>query len=275
MPIHIDIVNRKGARKVSDIPEEVLTLLNEGEIESVNLTEWLGINHITLVKHVLPNVGLSHKLESIVEEMLKQNAESGMKAIRLTGELLNTAIEEENDQTKEGIIKKFATHPSDSVRCWAAFMNKNGNSSLKEKLAYIYPFAGDHHFGVREISWMSIREDIAQHLDESIELLTEWAKEEDENIRRFSMEVIRPRGVWAKHIEDLKQNPSKALPILNQLKSDPSKYVQDSVGNWLNDASKTQPDFVMMLCEKWSNESDTKETSKIIKKAKRTIMKGN
>lgn len=120
---------------------------------------------------------------------------------------------------------------------------------------------------------MSIREDIAQHLDESIELLTEWAKEEDEKIRRFSMEVIRPRGVWAKHIEDLKQNPSKALPILNQLKSDPSKYVQDSVGNWLNDASKTQPDFVMMLCEKWSKESDTKETSKIIKKAKRTIMK--
>jgi len=89
------------------------------------------------------------------------------------------------------------------------------------------------------------------------------------------MEVIRPRGVWAKHIEDLKQNPSKALPILNQLKSDPSKYVQDSVGNWLNDASKTQPDFVMMLCEKGSKESDTKETSKIIKKAKRTIVKGN
>ncbi|UZM97926.1 hypothetical protein OL548_23810 [Lysinibacillus sp. MHQ-1] len=42
MPIHIDIVNRKGARKVSEIPEDVLTLLNEGEIESVNLTEWLG-----------------------------------------------------------------------------------------------------------------------------------------------------------------------------------------------------------------------------------------
>ncbi|UZM97925.1 hypothetical protein OL548_23805 [Lysinibacillus sp. MHQ-1] len=39
--------------------------------------------------------------------MLKQNAESGMKAIRLTGELLNTAINEENERTKEDIIKKI------------------------------------------------------------------------------------------------------------------------------------------------------------------------
>ena len=273
MPIHVDILNRKGARKVSDIPEEVLMLLNQGEIESVNLTEWLAINHITLLKNVLPKVGLHNKLESIVSEMLKQDAESGMKAIRLTGELLNKVIDEENEQKKGELIKKFTTHPSDSVRCWAAFMNRNDDSSLEEKLAYIYAFAGDHHFGVREISWMSIREDISQNLDESIELLTAWAKKDDENIRRFSIEVIRPRGVWAKHIEVLKQTPNKALPILNQLKSDPSKYVQDSVGNWLNDASKTQPDFVITLCEKWSKESDTKATAKIIKKAQRTIMK--
>jgi len=273
MPIHVDILNRKGARKVSDIPEEVLMLLNQGRIESVNLTEWLAINHITLLKNVLPKVGLHNKLESIVSEMLKQDAESGMKAIRLTGELLNKVIDEENEQKKGVLIKKFTSHPSDSVRCWAAFMNRNDDSSLEEKLAYIYAFAGDHHFGVREIAWMSIREDISQNLDESIELLTAWAKKDDENIRRFSIEVIRPRGVWAKHIEVLKQTPNKALPILNQLKSDPSKYVQDSVGNWLNDASKTQPDFVITLCEKWSKESDTKATSKIIKKAQRTIMK--
>lgn len=34
----------------------------------------------------------------------------------------------------------------------------------------------------------------------------------------------------------------------------------------LNDANKTQPEFVKTLCEKWKNESPTKETACIIKK---------
>lgn len=273
MKIDQAVIDRKGARKASSIPEEVRTLLNQGKIESVNLTEWLAVNHIYLLEAVLPNIGLGHKLKSVISEMKKQKVESGMKAIRLTGELLYQAINEENEKKRKDTIGKLSNHQSDSVRCWASFMNKDPNITLAEKLAYIYPFAADHHFGVREIAWMAIREDLSIRLDKSIELLTEWAESFDENIRRFSIEAIRPRGVWAKHIEALKQEPSKALPILNLLKSDPSKYVQDSVGNWLNDASKSQPDFVIEICDIWSQESDTKATAKIIKKAKRTIMK--
>ncbi|WP_017473121.1 DNA alkylation repair protein [Amphibacillus jilinensis] len=273
MKIDQAVVDRKGARKASSIPEEVRTLLNQGKIESVNLTEWLAVNHIYLLEAVLPNIGLGHKLKSVISEMKKQKVESGMKAIRLTGELLYQAINEENEKKRKDTIGTLSNHQSDSVRCWASFMNKDPNITLAEKLAYIYPFAADHHFGVREIAWMAIREDLSIRLDKSIELLTEWAESSDENIRRFSIEAIRPRGVWAKHIEALKQEPSKALPILNLLKSDPSKYVQDSVGNWLNDASKSQPDFVIEICDIWSQESDTKATAKIIKKAKRTIMK--
>ena len=99
--------------------------------------------------------------------------------------------------------------------------------------------------------------------------------DENENIRRFASEVSRPRGVWCKHIEELKRTPELALSILEPLKSDESKYVRDSVGNWLNDASKTQPDFVKKLCECWENESTTNETKYIIKKALRTINKSS
>lgn len=63
------------------------------------------------------------------------------------------------------------------------------------------------------------------------------------------------------------------MPILEPLKSDNSKYVQDSVGNWLNDASKTQLVFVKELCKRWDMESDTKQTKYIIKKALRSIDK--
>lgn len=269
------ILSRKGAKKVNEIPKEVLQLLQQGKLESVNLTEWLAINHIELLKNLLPSIGLKDSLEFIVAELEKQNVETGMKVIRIIGTLLDKVIREESERKKEDLLLKLSNHISDSVRCWAAFMNKKTNNTLKDKLTYILPFAADHHFGVREIAWMSIREDLSQNIEKSVELLVEWAKSEDENIRRFSVESIRPRGVWSKHIETLKQEPDKALPILNLLKSDPSKYVQDSVGNWLNDASKTKPDWVINLCEEWAKDTDIKSTSRIIKKAKRTILKNN
>ncbi|MCW4356959.1 DNA alkylation repair protein [Bacillus altitudinis] len=275
MQISEEIINRKGARKGTDIPHDVLFLLNQGKIESVNLTEWLAVNHLTLLHHVLPSVGLDHHLDGLTSKITQQKAESGMKAIRLIGQLLDEVLQKENGEKQTEVLQAFTHHVSDSVRCWAAYMNKQRLSTLEEKLAYIQPFAADHHFGVREIAWMSVRESLTDQLDQSIEHLTAWAKSKDENIRRFSVEAIRPRGVWTKHIESLKQEPMRAQPILDLLKSDPSTYVQDSVGNWLNDASKTQPNWVITLCEQWLKDSDTKATSRIVKKAKRTIVKGN
>ena len=49
-----EILNRKGARKVNEVPVEVLKLLTEGKIETVNLTEWLAIDHSILTQKILP-----------------------------------------------------------------------------------------------------------------------------------------------------------------------------------------------------------------------------
>ena len=106
----------------------------------------------------------------------------------------------------------------------------------------------------------------------SIPLMAQWAESDNPNIRRFSCEALRPRGVWCMHIEALKETPEIYLPVLEKLRADPSRYVQDSVGNWLNDASKSRPDFVAAVCERWEKESQIKETQYIIKKASRTIM---
>lgn len=275
MEISEAVLKRKGARRTSEIPNEILMYLQNGQIESVNLIEWQAVNHQSLLRSILPSFKLEENLTFVLSEMEKENAETGMKAIRTASQLLDTVLENESNEKRQDLLTNWAIHTSDSVRCWAAFMNKSSNQTLEEKLLYIQPFAADHHFGVREIAWMSIREYLSAEIEKSIGLLTEWASSPDENIRRFAVESIRPRGVWTKHIDKLKQAPNLALPILNLLKADPSKYVQDSVGNWLNDASKTQPEWVLDLCEKWAQESNLQATNKIIKKAKRTLMKNN
>ena len=265
------IINRKGARKAQDIPSEVLELLNNGKTETVNLTEWLAVDHVKLIKAVFPELGIEQdKITLISKKIGSQNKPSAMNTTKLVG----STVFQWYAKTKNlyEVLDKLSAHLSDSVRCYAPYLiGLNEDLTILEKLTKSQKLVADGHFGVREVIWMALRPAIDRNLEESVKILSDWTTNEDENIRRFTTESTRPRGVWCKHIEQLKDNPEIALPILEKLKSDTSKYVQDSVGNWLNDASKSKPNFVIQLCEKWQKESPTKETEKIIKRARRTI----
>jgi len=268
-----EILSRKGARKLDDIPVEVLELLNKGEIETVNLTEWLAIDHLKLIQNNFEGIGISKKItSSISEKVAEQKKPSTMNSVKLIGSLLFENFRD--TKIYLSILKNLSTHISDSIRCYAPYLiSLNSNLNIEAKLNKAKALAADNHFGVREVAWMALRPEIDKNLEESIKILSHWAEDENENIRRFATESTRPRGVWCKHIETLKESPELALSILEKLKSDKSKYVQDSVGNWLNDASKLKPNFVIKLCDEWKKVSPTKETEKIIKRARRTIDK--
>ncbi|PXV69228.1 3-methyladenine DNA glycosylase AlkC [Dysgonomonas alginatilytica] len=262
---------RKGARSLNDLSQEILDQLNNGTIESANLTEWLAVDQTLLLQHLLQNNNRIHYLEPILLEIAKLKKQTTNTQNETIGiGLLNETSKKKDSQ----FLMDISSHTSDSVRCWITYtIGRNPELSLSEKLQRIQAFAADSHFGVREISWMTVRPSIIENLTESLQILAKWTSSEHENIRRFASEATRPRGVWCEHIEILKQNPELALSILEPLKSDSSKYVCDSVGNWLNDASKTQPQFVIDLCRKWENESTTKSTAYIVKKAMRTLNK--
>ncbi|MCF6297090.1 MAG: DNA alkylation repair protein [Flavobacteriaceae bacterium] len=267
-----EILNRKGARKTQDIPKEVISLLNSGEIETVNLTEWLAINQIELINNTFPTIELSEYIDKLKESIAQLKKPSTMNSIKLVGEILYGICSK--NKTLNSTIDKLSNHKSDTLRCYATYLiSLNKKLSIEEKLTQSQNLIADTHFGVREIVWMALRPEIEKELKKSIRILSNWTKNSNENIRRFTTEVTRPRGVWCKHIESLKSNPEQALPILESLKSDKSKYVQNSVGNWLNDASKSKPKFVEKICTKWKSDSFTKETEKIIKRARRTIDK--
>lgn len=262
---------RKGARSIKDIPADILIQLNRGEIETANLTEWLAVDQKQLLENLLQQNNRADYLQPIltrVDQLKKQTVNTINEAIGLG--ILDFSLKNQDEE----FLSKLSTHPADLVRCWAAYtVGRNNAFSIEGKLKQMQSFASDTHFGVREICWMTVRSDISKNLKESISILSEWTKHENEYIRRFASESTRPRGVWCEHIDALKQNPGLGLEILEPLKSDSSRYVQDSVGNWLNDASKSQPEFVIETCDEWLKESNTKETQYIVKKALRTIRK--
>jgi hypothetical protein len=226
------ILNRKGVNKASAIPEQVMELLNRGEIESVNLTEWLAIDHKILLANVLPQVHLQTYLNDMLDALENQGVNQGLKAIRLIGTKLLAYLDKMSKEEYDLTFHLLASHQSDSVRCWSAsIIGLNQTLPIDEKLSRIKAFAADKHFGVREIAWMTVRESITQELEQAIDIFRDWVSEDNEYIRRFAVESVRPNGVWSKHIVQLKEHPELALPVITPVKSDHSKYVQDSVGN--------------------------------------------
>lgn len=253
-------MSNAGARKQSEITAEHLVALNAGQAESRTLSEALAIDQVALCAAVLP--GAPAELRAAVAEASKLGI---LKRMAATGAALREYL-------PAGQLDALATHQSDTVRGWWCFaLGADTASSTQDLLASAKPLSDDRSFAVREWVWMALRPRLVTDLESSIEMLVPWTAEASEYVRRFASESLRPRGVWASHISELKRNPALAEPLLEPLRADPSRYVQDSVANWINDASKTAPEWAIAICQRWSEQSDCESTARIVKRALRSI----
>ncbi|WP_409200844.1 DNA alkylation repair protein [Methanobrevibacter sp. DSM 116169] len=267
----MDIENRKGARKIEEVPPHIKKLLSKGKIPSKNLVETLSIDYEEFLKNVLKDLNRKQYLDNSLIAYNALKKQTMPQAIKSTARVL---LDESIKNNDNDLIENIKSHPSDITRSWGPYIiGYDERLSIEEKLNLIKDFAIDEHHSVREEAWIGLRESIIENLDLAIDILSDWSKDSNEYIRRYASEATRPRGVWCKHSIELKDNPQKAIAILEPLKSDNSKYVQDSVGNWLNDASKSQKDWVIKTTNEWIDLSPTKQTQKIVKRALRTINK--
>lgn len=264
---------RKGAVRRSEVPSNVVAALNRGELESVNLVEFLVIDHVKLFKAVRPALSLADAdAKKIALAIKRLSSEGVMQRLVATGAAFHETLED--SESREKVYQELTEHPSDVVRNWAAYMDAaDANLTFNKRLQRARKFATDSNMGVREIAWMCVRLPAADAIVSDIERLYPFAKHKNYLARRFAIEVSRPCGVWCKHIPALKQRPEIAEELLSHCREDSEKYVQDSVANWLNDASKTRPDFVQDLCDRWRSENDSPHTKRITHRALRTLRK--
>lgn len=232
-----------------------------GGASTTTLTEALAIDHVVLLHHVLPDA--SDDLRERVADAQSLGILARMQGI---GAALRAHL-------GDGRLAELGTHSSDTVRGWVCFAVAADPEfqNVSTVLPQLRPAADDEHFAVREWVWMAARPILTENLAESVDVLAHWTGSESERIRRFASEALRPRGVWAKHIGELKAHPEQGEPILEPLRADPSSPVQDSVANWINDASRSRPDWAQALAERWLQESPTPATARIVGRALRSL----
>jgi 3-methyladenine DNA glycosylase AlkC len=159
-------------------------------------------------------------------------------------------------------------------------------SSDNEKLAsVIFPdyveVYGLEHFqhSVEAFEWITqyvscefaVRPFIIRYFEPMMRQMQKWSLHTNAHVRRLASEGSRPRLPWAMAIPALKQNPEPILPVLENLKNDPSESVRRSVANNLNDISKDNPHVVLAIAKKWQGFNP--QTDAVRKHACRTLLK--
>jgi 3-methyladenine DNA glycosylase AlkC len=251
---------RVGARRMSEIPPVVLARLNRGEIEARTLVEGLSIDFGALLRAAVPQIS-----RAATESMNAARGEGITQRMQLAGRLLFEHF------GSTGYFQ-LARHRADTVRGWAAYLlGTSPDFSVGERLQLIRPLANDRNSGVREWAWLALRPHIAANIELAVDLLEPWTVSASPFLRRFATESTRPRGVWCAKIGTLLARPEIGLPLLEPLHSDPHRYVQDSVANWLNDVAKTNPGWVRKLCDRWRRTSPSEATARICRRALRSL----
>lgn len=117
----------------------------------------------------------------------------------------------------------------------------------------------------------AVRPFIIHHPEKMMEQMMKWSLHPVDHVRRLASEGCRPRLPWGHALTMFKQDPAPILPILEQLKADPSLYVRKSVANNLNDIAKDHPSIVIDTARRWMGQDP--HTDWIVRHGCRTLIR--
>lgn len=111
----------------------------------------------------------------------------------------------------------------------------------------------------------AIRPLLQEHPAEVMEELILWTKDKNVHVRRLASEGVRIRLPWSQKLFAALNEFEKYSLILTNLKDDPEKFVQKSVGNNLNDLYKEAPEKAEQIIAEWKKTGHSKAQEWIIK----------
>lgn len=118
----------------------------------------------------------------------------------------------------------------------------------------------------------AIRYFINAYPQQTLQALLQMSTHKNYHVRRLCSEGTRPKLPWS---QKLNIPATEALPILDRLFADTTRYVTRSVANHLNDIAKIAPELVIDRLKTWqqSGKQAQDEMSYITQHALRTLIK--
>lgn len=118
----------------------------------------------------------------------------------------------------------------------------------------------------------AIRHFLNEYPDETMAVLSKWARDKNYHVRRLVSEGTRPTLPWGMKIGLDIRDP---ILFLDQLHADSTRFVTRSVANHLNDIAKKDPALAIKTLKNWrkSARQDSKELDWMTRHALRSLVK--
>ncbi|MBB5036185.1 3-methyladenine DNA glycosylase AlkC [Prosthecobacter dejongeii] len=222
-------------------------------------------------RHIAQEVGAIHPgfdaKKFLKLALVDLDSLSLMQRLRRTTESLHATLPSDYPRTLE-ILRQLAPRLGHSfvsliLPDYVALYGQPHFDLSLDALKFFTPF-GSSEFAIRHF--------LQRDLPRTLVVMEKWSRDENDHVRRLASEGCRPRLPWSFRLEALIADPTPVLPILENLRADPSLYVRKSVANHLNDITKDHPSRVLDLLHTWPIQENP-HTAWIARHALRTLIK--
>lgn len=147
------------------------------------------------------------------------------------------------------------------------YVERHAAEDMDASLAFLEAFTQRHtgEFAIRTL--------LAAYPAQTLARMQAWSTHDSVHVRRLASEGVRIRLPWAKKLDVTQANADEVTAILSNLRHDPSKFVQKSVGNNLNDLYKEHPALAVAIIDAWLASEPSAATLWIIKHGQRSLRK--